>query len=628
MKIKFIKINRKTKEMANILASLFIFVSLIFTTFSPLLVNKTEAAFNKQINYQGKLTTSAGVAVANGTYNMEFILYSVSTGGSSLWTETRTGANKVQVTNGLFSVLLGEVNALTGVDFNQTLYLGVNIGGTGTPGWDGEMTPRKKLGAVPAAVVSENANITNDATTSSAVYPTWVTTNSGGMPIKTSSAQLSFIPSSGSLTVSGYVYTPNVDAPSAVALNLGTVNQSALTLGRVGANTTINGAVVAINSNAASALNITTGTTGALTLDTGTTGTINIGTGTGGKTINIGTNNTTADTILIGSALDTIKISKFAVNGFLKTNSSDGTLSVDTNTYATTGSLGTYVPYSGATGNVTLGTYSLTTPNVIGGTTTTSPLTFQTTTGVGTTGADMHFKVGNAGATEAMTILNNGNVGIGTTAPTNAFTVYGQDNSLAFGGIGAIGSDLYKITAAYLGNTRRLNYGDMILSKNLSGVSGADTYKTVGTYTGSGYSGIEQRFGGDIFIYSNNGNTVADQVITPTTRMVIKGNTGNVGIGTTTPGAALDISSGNALVTRINGTATGGYLGFTQSGTARGYMGYLSGGGTLFSSGEIANGLGIRAETALQMGIGGNVSMTIANSGNVARVSLATAPYA
>ena len=45
---------------------------------------------------------------------------------------------------------------------------------------------------------------------------------------------------------------------------------------------------------------------------------------------------------------------------------------------------------------------------IIGGTATTSDLTLQTTSGVGATGADMHFLVGNNGATEAMTILNSG----------------------------------------------------------------------------------------------------------------------------------------------------------------------------------------------------------------------------
>ncbi len=56
-------------------------------------------------------------------------------------------------------------------------------------------------------------------------------------------------------------------------------------------------------------------------------------------------------------------------------------------------------------------------PTVLGGSGTTSTLTLQTTSGVGAAGADMLFKVGNAGATEAMRILNAGTVGIGTTSP-------------------------------------------------------------------------------------------------------------------------------------------------------------------------------------------------------------------
>ncbi len=121
--------------------------------------NQTKAAFNPQMNYQGRLMTTANVSVADGTYNMEFKLYTASTGGTAIWTETRTTTNRVQVTNGLFSVMLGSVTSLTGVDFNQTLYLGVNIGGTASsPTWDGEMTPRKSLGAVPAAFVAQTLN--------------------------------------------------------------------------------------------------------------------------------------------------------------------------------------------------------------------------------------------------------------------------------------------------------------------------------------------------------------------------------------------------------------------------------------------------------------------------------------
>ena len=151
-----INIKKIASKERFFLKNFLIFVFIIFSLLSPLATS--EAALNKQINYQGKLTNASGVAVTNGTYNIQFKLYTVSTGGTAIWTETRTDPDRVQVTSGLFSVLLGEVNSLSGVDFNQTLYLGVNIGGTAvSPTWDGEMTPRKKLGVVPAAVVAEKA---------------------------------------------------------------------------------------------------------------------------------------------------------------------------------------------------------------------------------------------------------------------------------------------------------------------------------------------------------------------------------------------------------------------------------------------------------------------------------------
>ncbi|MFW6210404.1 MAG: hypothetical protein ACOC4E_02865, partial [Patescibacteria group bacterium] len=103
------------------------------------------------INYQGKLTDTNGLAVPNDDYDIRFRLYDAASGGTALWSETRTGGDQVSVTDGLFSVMLGEVTALTSVDFNQPLYLGVEIGGTSTTAWDGEMSPRKELGTVPAA---------------------------------------------------------------------------------------------------------------------------------------------------------------------------------------------------------------------------------------------------------------------------------------------------------------------------------------------------------------------------------------------------------------------------------------------------------------------------------------------
>ncbi|MCA9358194.1 right-handed parallel beta-helix repeat-containing protein, partial [Candidatus Kaiserbacteria bacterium] len=144
MFLAYSTIKKVTRAMSLAMFALFVAVSFV------------SAEPNQQINYQGKLTDSSGVAVPDGSYNMRFwLLQSTSQATTSaVWTESLTGADQVQVTNGLFSVMLGSTSPLTSVDFGQTLYLGVEIGGTGAPAWDGEMSPRKPLGAVPAAFES------------------------------------------------------------------------------------------------------------------------------------------------------------------------------------------------------------------------------------------------------------------------------------------------------------------------------------------------------------------------------------------------------------------------------------------------------------------------------------------
>ena len=121
----FLKQHR-TFTAVSILA--LIAVSFLFLT------RTTDAAPNYELNYQGKLTNASNVAVEDGTYNMRFWLLTSSTVAttSALWTESLTDTNKVQVTNGLFSIMLGSTSPLTAVDFNQTLYLGVEIGGSRT----------------------------------------------------------------------------------------------------------------------------------------------------------------------------------------------------------------------------------------------------------------------------------------------------------------------------------------------------------------------------------------------------------------------------------------------------------------------------------------------------------------
>ena len=89
------------------------------------------------INYQGYLTDSGGNPL-NGTVDMVFSIYDVDAGGSPLWTETQTG---VPVTEGLFSVNMGEVTPIT-LPFDVPYWLGVQVG------TDPEMTPRPPITSV------------------------------------------------------------------------------------------------------------------------------------------------------------------------------------------------------------------------------------------------------------------------------------------------------------------------------------------------------------------------------------------------------------------------------------------------------------------------------------------------
>lgn len=110
------------------------------------------AAFNEQINYQGKLSNVDGTPVDDGNYDMVFSICTDLAGTTCPWTGNYTVANgnPVVLKRGLFSVMLGSGagNAFDpAFNWNQDLYLKVNIGGT-------DLSPLKRLAAVPAAFES------------------------------------------------------------------------------------------------------------------------------------------------------------------------------------------------------------------------------------------------------------------------------------------------------------------------------------------------------------------------------------------------------------------------------------------------------------------------------------------
>ncbi len=98
------------------------------------------------IAYQGRLADASGNPLTQ-TVNMTFRLYAAASGGAPLWEEQWTGANSVQVSDGLFNVMLGSVNPINQAVIinNRDLFLGITVG------TDSEMSPRVQLGTVPFA---------------------------------------------------------------------------------------------------------------------------------------------------------------------------------------------------------------------------------------------------------------------------------------------------------------------------------------------------------------------------------------------------------------------------------------------------------------------------------------------
>jgi hypothetical protein len=104
------------------LTFLFVLIILVFVASLSL------AGIPKMINYQGMLTDNSGTPLT-GSYNLTFKIWTDTTGGSSLWTETQNG---VQVTNGLFNVVMGKQTALN-LAFDQQYWLEVGVGAETMP---------------------------------------------------------------------------------------------------------------------------------------------------------------------------------------------------------------------------------------------------------------------------------------------------------------------------------------------------------------------------------------------------------------------------------------------------------------------------------------------------------------
>lgn len=183
-------------------------------------------------------------------------------------------------------------------------------------------------------------------------------------------------------------------------------------------------------------------------------------------------------------------------------------------------------------GRITAASTTVTAPMFQGGTSTTSDLFLKTTSGVGATGADAHILVGNNGATEAVTVLNNGNVGIGNTAPADKLVVENNANSALISTVTNTSTGTSAEAALNLKNSSGNAYWELF-SSGFS--TTARRLQSLFTTTSGLTGGIGFATLGNAPIrFLTNG--IANE------RMIIEGG-GNVGIGTLTPTSTLHTTS-------------------------------------------------------------------------------------
>ncbi|MBI5654189.1 hypothetical protein HZC53_00830 [Candidatus Uhrbacteria bacterium] len=128
---------------------LLVVLQVAFFAFGILKPSAVQASIPTTLGYQGRLKNAAGTA-QTGTFSFVFRIYTSSTGGVAVWSETQPA---VSVDTGAFAVQLGSATAFpASLDFNQPLFLTLEVNS------DGEMSPRISLNSVPFSYTTGGIN--------------------------------------------------------------------------------------------------------------------------------------------------------------------------------------------------------------------------------------------------------------------------------------------------------------------------------------------------------------------------------------------------------------------------------------------------------------------------------------
>jgi hypothetical protein len=222
-----------------------------------------------------------------------------------------------------------------------------------------------------------------------------------------------------------------------------------------------------------------------------------------------------------------------------------------------------------------------------------------------------------------LAINKAGNVGIGTTAPTGRMQVVGIDNTSSNFGLNVTNAS--STSALYVRNDGNVGIGTTAPSEKLEiGTAGSGSRyinlpnsagETVGIKFGDAYNTWTNVFGGDtvikayhgIQLQGSSGNSSSSDPYFQikhfnTTDLVIKLN-GNVGIGTTSPLARLDVNPTVTAITDYTGIKSNMTL--NNAGTMTNWYGAYIAGPTITGGGAITNKYAFVTEaSAGNVGIG------------------------
>lgn len=294
-----------------------LFVSSVFAAASP----------SNILSYQGRLLNSNRVPVSDTSATVIFELYTASSGGSCVWSNssascaTATGRT-VTLTDGLFSENLGDTAASpayaaiadTVFGDNASIYLQITVNGEA-------LTPRKLITAAPYSLNSQlldGLNQDGDGSTFAAI----VSYNSSG------NLNVTGNPGSGISNASVYINPASGDV-AANDIIFGVGNGGSVRMTVDGEGDTVLGGVLTVAGgviSSASTMDLFDSASDATTIDFGGV------TNDRANTLNIATNATSADVITVGNShasttlaltSGTWSVSTLGVGAFSNVNCSD-----------------------------------------------------------------------------------------------------------------------------------------------------------------------------------------------------------------------------------------------------------------------------------------------------------------